>query len=53
VKGVIIHYVKYFVRSMMSFLYYANYTESKKTAFLLASKQLIPTNLALAILGEK
>jgi hypothetical protein len=41
VKGVIIHYVKYFVRSMMSFLYYANYTESKKTAFLLASKQLI------------
>ena len=41
VKGVIIHYVKYVIRSIMSFLYCAMYTESKKTAFVFASKQLI------------
>jgi hypothetical protein len=31
----------------MSFLYYAKYTESKKTAFLFASKQLIQKSLNL------
>jgi hypothetical protein len=31
VKGVSIHYVKYLVRSMMGFLYYAKYKESNKT----------------------
>ena len=31
VKGVSIHYVKYIVRSMMGFLYYAKCKESNKT----------------------
>ena len=30
-KGVSIEYAKYLVRNIMSFLYYAKYTESKKT----------------------
>ena len=30
VKGVSIHYVKYLVRSMIGFLYYAKYKESNK-----------------------
>jgi hypothetical protein len=47
VKGVSIHYVKYLIKSMVGFLYYANYKESNKTQFLLASKRLIQKSLNL------
>ena len=46
-KGAAIHYVKYVVSSMASFLYYAKYKESNKAQFLLASKQLIQKSLDL------
>ena len=46
-KGVAIHYATYFVRSMLGFLNYAMYKESKKTDFLLALKQLIQNSLNL------
>ena len=41
VKGVIIHYVKYLMGSMVGVLYYVKYKESNNTEFLLASKRLI------------
>ena len=47
VKGVIIHYVKYLLRSMIGFLYYAKYKESNKTDFLLSSKRLIQKSIDL------
>ena len=46
-KGVSIEYAKYFVWNVMSFLYYAKYTESKKTEFLLASKRHIKQSFNL------
>jgi hypothetical protein len=46
-KGAAIHYVKYVVRSMVGFLYYAKYKESNKAQFLIASKQLIQKSLDL------
>ena len=47
VKGVIIYFVKYLVRSMVGFLYYAKYKETKKADVLLASKRLIEKSLNL------
>jgi hypothetical protein len=47
VKGVNYHYVKYIVRSVVGFLYYAKYKESNKTDFFLASKRLIHKSLNL------
>jgi hypothetical protein len=47
VKGVSIQFSKYFVRSMVAFLYYAKYKESNKTEFLLASKRLVQKSLNL------
>jgi len=41
------HYIKYLVRSIVGFLYYVRYKESKKTYFLLASKRLIHKSLNL------
>ena len=41
VKGESIHYVKFVVRSMVSFLYYVRYKESNKANLLQASKRLI------------
>ena len=46
-KGVAIHYATYFVRSMLGFLNYVMYKESKKADFLLALKQLIQNSLNL------
>ena len=46
-KGVSIQFSKYFVKSMVGFLYYAKYKESNKTKFLLASKQLVQNSLNL------
>jgi len=46
-KGAAIHYVKYVVSSMVGFLYYAKYTESNLTQFVLASKRLIEKSLDL------
>jgi hypothetical protein len=46
-KGVAIQYAKYLIKSMVGFLYYANYKESNKTQFLLASKRLIQKSLNL------
>ena len=47
VKGVTLHYVKYIVRSVVGFLYYAKYKESNKTDFFLASNRLIRKSLNL------
>ena len=47
VKGIGIHYVVDFVRSMMCFLFYVKYKESNKTDFLLALKRLIQTSIDL------
>jgi hypothetical protein len=47
VEGMVIPCVKYFVRSMLGFLYYAKYKESNKTEFLLTSKRLIQESLGL------
>ena len=47
VKGVTCHYVKYLLRSVVGFLYYAKYKESNKMDFLLASKRLIHKSLNL------
>ena len=44
-EGVSIHYVKYLVRSIMSFLYNIKYTESNKADFVLASKRLVHKSL--------
>jgi hypothetical protein len=46
-KGMSIQYVKYLVRSMIGFLYYAKYKESNKTEYLLESKRLIHKSLNL------
>ena len=46
-KGIGIHYVKDFFRSMMGFLYYVKYKESNKTDILLASKRLIHKSIDL------
>jgi hypothetical protein len=46
-KGMSIKFSKYFVRSMVGFLYYAKYKESNKTEFLLASKRLVKKSLNL------
>jgi len=46
-KGVAIEYAKYFVRSMLGFLYYVKYKESNKTDVLLESKRLIQKSLNL------
>jgi hypothetical protein len=47
VRGVCIQFPRYFVRSMMGFLYYAKYKESNKTQFVLASKRLVQQSLNL------
>ena len=47
VKGESIHYVKFVVRSMVSFLYYVRYKESNKANLLHASKRLIQKSLHL------
>jgi hypothetical protein len=47
VKGVAIEYAKYFIRSMIGFLYYVKYKESNKTEDLLESKRLIHKSLNL------
>jgi hypothetical protein len=47
VKGMSIQFSKYFVRSMVGFLYYAKYKESNKTKYLLASKRLVQKSLNL------
>ena len=47
VNGVSIHYAKYFVRSMIGFLYYVKFKETNKADFLLASKRLIGKSLNL------
>jgi hypothetical protein len=46
-KGATIHYVKYVVRSMVGFLYYAKYKESNNKKFVHPSKQLIQKSLDL------
>jgi hypothetical protein len=46
-KGMSIQYVKYLVRSMIGFLYYAKYKESNKTEYVLESKRLIHKSLNL------
>jgi hypothetical protein len=46
-KGMSIQFSKYFVRSMVGFLYYAKYKESNKTEFVLASKRLVQKSLNL------
>jgi hypothetical protein len=47
VKGVSSQYTKYLLKSMMGFLYYANYKESNNSEYLLASKRLIKKSLDL------
>jgi hypothetical protein len=47
VKGVAIEYAKYFIRSMIGFLYYVKYKESNKMVALLTSKRLIKKSLNL------
>ena len=47
VEGMAVPCVKYFVRSMLGFLYYAKYKESNKTEFFLTSKRLIQESLDL------
>ena len=46
-KGASIQFSKYLVRSMLGFLFYANYKESNKRQFLRASKRLIQKSLNL------
>jgi hypothetical protein len=53
VKGVSIQLFKYFVRSMVGFLYYAQYKESNKTEILIASKRLVNKSLNLESAGIK
>jgi hypothetical protein len=47
VEGMVIPCVKYFVRSMLGFLYYAKYKESNTADFLPTSKRLIQESLDL------
>jgi ABC-type multidrug transport system fused ATPase/permease subunit len=47
VKGVFSQYVKYLIKSMMGFLYYANNKESNNSEYLLVSKRLIKKSLDL------
>jgi hypothetical protein len=49
VKGVAIEYAKYFIRSMIGFLYYVKYKESNKMVALLTSKRLIKKSLNLDV----
>jgi hypothetical protein len=46
-KGVCIQFPKYFVSSMVGFLYYAKHKESNKTQCVLASKRLVQQSLNL------
>jgi hypothetical protein len=47
VKGASSQFVKYLIKSMVGFLYYAKYKESSNSEYLLASKRLIKISLDL------
>jgi thiamine transporter ThiT len=46
-KAVVIQYAKHLIKSMVGFLYYANYKESNNSEYLRASKRLIQNSLNL------